>query len=219
MPEIQVFFTPMMVKEEPAGAGWAIQNLMSISRSVIARGKMAASGVQVDINILRPMSRGTVRLASGDPRDAPLIDPGYMLDQADIDDLVAGARHMREVMRQPAFEGILGKEISPGPEVTSVKDLVEAARNLVVTGHHPASTCRMGADNDPDAVLDAELRVRGVEGLRVVDASSFPDLMSGNTNAPAIMMAEKAADLILGRERLPPEDPRTVEASLERMTG
>lgn len=208
MPELQVFFTPMMVKEEPAGSGWTIQNIASLGRSVIARGKMAACGVQLDINIMRPMSRGTVRLASPNPLDAPLIDPGYFRNPADVADLIDGARHIRKIMQQPAFGGLIGDEMSPGSGVDTDDHLAEAIRNLATTGHHPASTCRMGADGDVGAVLDTEFRVRGVEQLRVVDASSFPDLMSGNTNAPVIMMAERAADMILGKPPLPPQDPR-----------
>ncbi len=219
VPELEVFFTPMVVKEEAAGSGWTIQNLLNIGRSVIARGKTAAAGVQIDINILQPKSSGTLRLASADPMDTPLIDPRYFADLGDVDDLVAGVRHMRKVTRQKAFEGVIGPEMSPGPSVTSDEDLAEAVRNLATTGHHPASTCRMGSSCDRDAVLDAELRVRGVECLRVVDASSFPDLISGNTNAPVIMMAEKASDMILGRPPLPPEDPRVDQIYVERITA
>ncbi|MGI9407784.1 MAG: GMC family oxidoreductase [Hyphomicrobiaceae bacterium] len=208
MPELQVFFTPMLVKEEAGGSGWTIQNLLSPGRAVIARGKMAASGAQFDVNLLRPRSSGHLQLASTNPDDMPVIDPGYFRDPADIDDLVAGVRHMREVVSRPAFDGVIGAESAPGVDALSDADLAEGVRNFTTTGHHPVSTCRMGADSDPGAVLDAELRVRGTEGLRVADASSFPDLTNGNTNAPVIMLAEKAADMILGRPPLPPEDPR-----------
>jgi choline dehydrogenase-like flavoprotein len=115
---------------------------------------------------------------------------------------------MREVARQNAFAGVIGPELSPGADVESDADLARAVRALATTGHHPVSTCRMGADHDAGAVLDPALRVRGVEGLRVVDASAFPDQISGNINAPVIMMAEKASDMILGRPALAPADPR-----------
>jgi choline dehydrogenase len=210
LPELEIFCTPMVVREDSGSEGWTIQKLMGLGRSVIARGKVAAPGLQWDVNLLRPASGGTLRLASRDPRDPPLIDPQYLREQRDLDDLVAGVRHMRKVARQKVFAGVIGPELSPGTEVESDADLEQAVRALVTTGHHPVSTCRMGADHDAGAVLDPALRVRGIEGLRVVDASAFPDQISGNTNAPVIMMAEKAADIILGRPALAPEDPRPV---------
>ena len=208
MPELEVFCTPMVVREDSGGKGWDIQTLLNFGRSVIARGKMAAPGLQLDVNILRPNSRGTLRLASSDPLDHPLIDPAYLTDPADLADLIAGVRHMREVVQQDALAGVIGAEISPGAEIVGDADLEDSVRRLVTTGHHPVSTCRMGSDHDSGAVLDAELRLRGIGGLRVVDASAFPDQISGNINAPVIMMAEKAADMILGRPPLPAEDPR-----------
>ncbi|MYD77053.1 MAG: hypothetical protein F4244_10715 [Gammaproteobacteria bacterium] len=98
-------------------------------------------------------------------------------------------------------------EISPGRACRSDRDMEKAIRMIAASGHHPACTCRMGSDDDPDAVLDAELKVRGIEGLRVVDGSSLPDQVSGNLNAPIMMIAEKAADIILNRTPLPPEYP------------
>jgi choline dehydrogenase len=210
MPEIEVFCTPMVVREDSGTERWTIQKLLSLGRSVIARGKVAAPGLQWDVNLLRPASRGTLRLASSDPRDPPLIDPQYLRERSDLDDLVAGIRHMREVARQGAFAGVIGPELSPGADLESDADLEHAVRALATTGHHPVSTCRMSADHDVGAVLDPALRVRGVAGLRVVDASAFPDQIGGNINAPVIMMAEKASDLILGRPPLPPEDPRSM---------
>jgi len=211
-PELEIYFTPMCVREEAAGWEWSIQNLMNLGRAAISRGKTAIPGMQLEVNVQRPRSFGSLRLASADPLDHPLIDCGYFNDPADLADQVAGVRHVREIMRQPSFCGIVGEEMSPGAAAQSDEDLAQAVRNLVSTGHHPVSTCRMGADHDAGAVLDNELRVRGVQGLRVVDASAFPDQVSGNTNAPVIMMAEKAADMILGRPSLPAEDPRETAA-------
>lgn len=210
MPDLEIFFTPMVVREDSAAGekGFNIQSLMSIGRSVIARGKMATPGMQLDINILKPRSHGTVRLASDDPMQMPLIDPAYLQDPRDLDDLVAGVRHLRDVMAQPAMHGICGAELSPGPENRSDADLARCVRALATTGHHPVSTCRMGPDGDAGAVLDETLALRGIAALRVVDASSFPDQINGNTNAPVIMLAEKAADMILGKPPLPREDPR-----------
>lgn len=208
MPELEVFFTPMMVKEEDAGGGWNIQTLLNPGRSVLARGKMARPGFQIDINLLRPKSFGTVRLASADPLRAPCVDPGYFTDAADVRELIAGLRHMREVVSQPALQTVVSAEYSPGPSAQTDEQIGQAIRKLATTGHHPVCTCPMGSDSDPGAVLDDRLRVRGVEGLRVVDGSSLPTQVSGNVNAPIIMIAEKAADMILQREPLPPEDPR-----------
>ena len=212
MPELEIFFTPMVVREEGGAKRLSIQTLLSAGKAVIARGKTAEPGLQFDINLLRPASSGTLRLASGDPRDAPLIDPRYFSDPADLEDLEAGVRHMRRVVAQPALAGIAGAERSPGAGAVSDGEIRQAIRALATTGHHPVATCRMGGDHDTGAVLDAELRVRGIDGLRVADASSFPDQISGNTGAAVIMLAEKAADMMLGRPAPAPEDPRAVGA-------
>ena len=170
---------------------------------------MAAPGIQFDINLLRPKSTGCVRLASNDPTDHPRIDPGYFCDKGDIETLIDAVEHIREITRQPAFCGVIGKEIAFGPEIKSRSAMATALRQHITTGHHPVSTCRIGADNDEQAVLDAEFRVRGIEGLRVVDASAFPDQLSGNPNAAVIMMAERAADMLLGRPQIESYKPET----------
>jgi len=206
MPELEVYFTPMIMKEEAAGAGFSIQNLLNLGRAVIARGKVAVPGVEFDINLLRPRSRGRVRLATADPRQSLLIDPAYFTEPADLSDFVAGVRHIREVAAQPPLRDALGPELSPGAACQTDAQITAAIRAEATTGHHPVSTCRMGRDNDPGAVLDNCFRVYGVEGLRVVDASAFPNQISGNPNAAIIMMAERAADMMMGRAPLPPED-------------
>ncbi|MEM7224506.1 MAG: GMC family oxidoreductase N-terminal domain-containing protein [Pseudomonadota bacterium] len=209
MPELEVFFTPMIVREDSgARKGFNLESFRHLGKSIIARGKLAEPGLQFDINLLRPRSCGEVRLASADPLDAPLIDCGYFSDDSDYLALVEGMTHMRKVVAQPAFRGIAGPELSPGPEILADEDMRAAVRDLCTTGHHPACTARMGRDGDPGAVLDSEFRVRGIENLRVVDASALPDMISGNINAPVIMMAERAADMILGRPQLAAEDPR-----------
>lgn len=209
MPELEVFCTPMVVREDTVGAqSWTIQRVLGLGNSFIARGKAAAPGMQFDVNLLRPESVGAVKLASRDPAAAPLIDPHYLEAPADLADLVAGVKHMREVARQPALAEILGPEITPGPQILSDDEIGQAVRDHITTGHHPCSTCHMGPDHDRHAVLDQDLKVRGLEHLRIVDASAFPDQISGNLNAPIIMMAEKAADMILGQPVLAPEDPR-----------
>ncbi|MEM1200906.1 MAG: GMC oxidoreductase, partial [Pseudomonadota bacterium] len=211
MPELEVFCTPMIVREDSVGTeGWTIQRLLGLGNAFIARGKAASPGMQFDVNLLRPESVGTVKLASSDPTTAPLIDPHYLEAPGDLEDLVAGVKHMREVARQAALAEILGPEITPGPGAVTDEEIAQAVKEEITTGHHPTSTCRMGPDHDRDAVLDPELKVRGVDGLRVVDASAFPDQISGNLNAPVMMMAEKAADVIRGLPVLAPEDPRPV---------
>jgi choline dehydrogenase len=205
LPELEVFCTPMVVREGAGGAGWTLQNLFNPGRAILARGKTAAPGIQFDINLLRPRSRGKVRLASGNPLDHPLIDPAFLKDQDDVDTLINGVEHIRDTTRQPALSDIVGTEITFGPTIISRAAMATALRANVTTGHHPVSSCRIGADDDPRCVLDAEFRVRGIEGLRVVDASAFPDQISGNPNAAVIMMAERAADFLLGKPQLQPE--------------
>ncbi|MDH3759524.1 MAG: GMC family oxidoreductase N-terminal domain-containing protein [Gammaproteobacteria bacterium] len=196
LPDVQAYCTPMVVKEEAAGAGWNLQNLLNPGKAVIARGKIAAPGIQFDTNLMRPAGRGRVRLASSSADDPPLIDADFLRKQRDIDDAVQAVELMRDITSQAAFDGIVGEEIAIGAQARSKAEIASALRQHVTTGHHPVSTCRIGADNDPGAVLDERFRVRGVEGLRVVDASAFPDQISGNPSAAIIMMAERAADFL-----------------------
>ena len=202
----------MCVTEERAGASISLNSLLNIGTLILSRGKTAAPGLQFDICLLRPRSMGTVRLVGSDPETPPAIDPDWFSDPRDMADLIAGIRHMRRVAEQPALADIVSVETQPGAEAEDDDALEAAIRAHVSTGHHPVSTCRMGADDDPGAVLDAELRVRGFEALRVVDASAFPDQIGGNPSAPIMMMAEKAADLILGRPAPAAEDPREITA-------
>lgn len=204
LPDLEIYCTPMVVKEGTGGAGWSLQNLLNPGRAILARGKTAAPGIQFDINLLRPKSTGRVRLASNNPTDHPQIDPGYLSDHADIESLIDAVEHIRELTCQTPFDSVVGKEIAFGPEIKSRSAMATGLRQHITTGHHPVSTCRIGADDDVQAVLDAEFRVRGIEGLRVVDASAFPDQLSGNPNAAVIMMAERAADMLLGRPQLKP---------------
>jgi choline dehydrogenase len=145
-------------------------------------------------------SRGTVTLRSADPRWKPLIDPAYLSERADLEVLLAGVRQAREIATCRPFARLDGGEAAPG-DGTEVADWI---RHEVVTLYHPTSTCAMGGAED--AVCDPELRVRGVDGLRVVDASVMPAVPRGNTNAPTIAIAERAADLIAGGPLLPPAD-------------
>lgn len=145
--------------------------------------------------IIRPKSRGSMHLASADPRDAPVIDPRYLSEQADVDAMLHAVKMCREIGESEAMSAWNAREVWPGPDAHSDEDLISYIRNAAMTYHHQVGTCRMGTDRH--AVVDPELRVYGVDGLRVADASIMPSVTSGNTNAPAIMIGEKAADLIL----------------------
>ncbi|MGZ3345429.1 MAG: GMC oxidoreductase, partial [Caulobacteraceae bacterium] len=139
-----------------------------------------------------------------DPRAAPRIDPRLLSAPEDIQPLLRGIRMARSIFAAPAFSSYRADEVAPGSEIASEDALADYIRRTASTVHHPAGTCRMGAD--AASVVDPQLRVRGIAGLRVADASVFPRLVGGNTNAPVVMVAEKAADLILGRPAPPPAD-------------
>jgi choline dehydrogenase len=155
---------------------------------------MPDGGVTLNSAYLRPRSRGTVRLASADPLAAPLIDPNYWADPHDREMSIRGLKLAQDIMRQSALAPYVLAERLPGPDVRTDQDYIAYACRHAKTDHHPAGTCRMGAD--PAAVVDPRLRFNGIAGLRVVDASVMPTLVSSNTNAPVIMIAEKAADMI-----------------------
>ena len=163
-------------------------------------------GFQAHVGPMRPTSRGSIRLASADPREPPRILFNYLATEGDRREFRDGVRLTREIFAQKAFDPFRGAELSPGPAVTSDAALDAHLRRKAESAYHPSCTCTMGADDDPLAVVDGDLRVRGTEGLRVVDASVMPAVVSGNLNAPTIMIAEKAADLILGRPALPPSE-------------
>ena len=164
--------------------------------------KLKNPGVTLNSAYLRPRSRGTVRLASADPATMPLIDPNYWADPHDRDLSIKGLRLAREIMRQNALKPYVLREVLPGPSLESDDDLFDYACRSAKTDHHPVGTCRMG--HGEDAVVTPDLKVRGIEALRVCDSSVMPRVPSSNTNAPTIMVGEKGADLILGREPLPP---------------
>ena len=154
-------------------------------------------GYSCHVCLLRPKSRGRVTLASADPLAAPLIDPNFLAERDDVDRLVRGFKLMRSILRQPALAGYTGRELDASARAQTDAQIEDFIRNFGDTIYHPVGTCRMGSG--PLDVVDAQLRVRGLQGLRVVDASIMPRIVSGNTNAPTIMIAEKAADLIRGR--------------------
>ncbi|MSO99478.1 MAG: choline dehydrogenase [Acetobacteraceae bacterium] len=158
------------------------------------------SAFTVIVYQLRPDSRGEIRLKSVDAAASPSIMPNYLSDRNDQRTVVDGLKLIRRILATKHFERFIASEFRPGEDVRTDDELLEYARQFGGTVFHPTSTCRMG--NDPMAVVDAELRVRGIEGLRVVDASIMPTVASGNTNAATIMIGEKAADMIRGRPAL-----------------
>ena len=181
-PDIQIDFMPACILED-------------LSVAPIAHGFSAHAGP------LRPLSRGRIELSSACAEDAPKIFFNYLDCEEDWRDMRATVRLTREVYRQPAFDPYRGSELLPGDEVVTDEDIDRFIRDTCTTNFHVASTCAMGADEA--AVTDPQCRVRGVDGLRVVDASVMPQLVSGNPNGPTIMMAEKIADEIRGKKEQP----------------
>jgi choline dehydrogenase len=168
-----------------------------------ARTKSDRHGFTVHVCQLRPESRGYVALKSLDPSDHALIQPNYLATDTDRKTMRDGVRMVREIVAQRAMDAYRGPEFWPGADKQSDAEIDAWIRESAETIYHPVGTAKMG--NDPMAVVDAKCKVRGIEGLRVVDASVMPTLVGGNTNAPTIMIAEKISDDILGKAALTPE--------------
>ncbi|WP_126283811.1 GMC family oxidoreductase [Burkholderia stagnalis] len=164
-----------------------------------ARRLHAGHGMSCHVCLLRPRSRGAVTLQSADPLAAPRIDPAFFDDPRDLDDMVAGFKLTRRLMQAPALAGWITRDLFTA-NVTTDDEIRDVLRQRTDTVYHPVGTCRMG--RDALAVVDPQLRVRGLQGLRIVDASVMPTLIGGNTNAPTIMIAEKAVDLMRGASRV-----------------
>ena len=186
-PDIQYHFLPMAV---------------SYDGSSLAR----EHGFQAHVGPMRSKSKGWVRLASPNARDKPRILFNYLSKADDWVEMRACVRLTREVFAQPAFDRYRGREIQPGVDVQTDEQIDAFIREKVESAYHPSCSCKMGDENDPLAVVDPYTEVRGLEGLRVVDSSIMPSITTGNLNAPTIMLAEKAADHILGKSMLPPSD-------------
>jgi choline dehydrogenase len=183
-PDIQYHFLPFAVRYDGQAAA-------------------EGHGFQAHVGPMRSKSRGRIKLTSSDPRAKPSILFNYMSHEDDWEDFRTCIRLTREVFSQEAFAPYRGKEIQPGDKVQSDEELNGFIREHVESAYHPCGTCRMGAKDDPMAVVDPECRVIGVEGLRVADSSIFPQITNGNLNAPSIMVGEKASDHILGKTPLP----------------
>jgi choline dehydrogenase len=180
----------------------------------------AQRAMSVLVGLVDVASRGRIRLRSADPRHRPAIDPGYLSDDGDARALAAGLKMAREFVTARPMGEICSSEIAPGAHVRSDDELMRYVRSSVVTLYHPVGTCAMGGEGRRSSVVDPELRVRGVAGLRVVDASVMPTVPRGNTNAPTIAIAERAADLIAGRAPLAAADPADpVDAMMITSTG
>lgn len=179
-------------------------------------------GCAVLATVLQPFSEGSVVLGGTDPRDAPLIDPGFLQDERDLRTIVRGLKIARNILNSAAFSDLQHRETDPGHDVRTDDDWAEYARRNAFSVYHPGGSCRMGPD--AQSVVDTQLRVRGVERLRIADASIYPTLISGNTNASVMMIAEKAADLLLGNAtptRMPArtESPAETHARAQRSSA
>jgi len=169
-------------------------------------------GFMAHVCQLRPESRGTISIKSADPMVAPVIQPNYLEAEEDRRAMREGVKLAREIFAQTAFDAYRGPELMPGAHVTKDEQIDAFIRKTAETIYHPVGSAKMG--RDADSVVDPQLKVHGIEGLRVVDASVMPSLVSGNTNAPTIMIAEKASDLILGRKALAPDHVAVAEDNI-----
>lgn len=158
---------------------------------------------QVHMGPMRPKSRGAVMVKSKNPREHPKIQFNYLTEPEDVQEFREGIKHSREIFAQKAFDEFRGEEIAPGKDVVSDEQIDAFSRSMADSAYHPSCSCKMGSPKDPLAVVDPSCRVIGLECLRVVDASIMPSVVSGNLNGPTIMIAEKASDIIRGREPLP----------------
>jgi choline dehydrogenase len=186
-PDIQFHFLPMAVNYDGS----------SLARE---------HGFQAHVGPMRSKSRGSVRLASSNPLDHPKLFFNYLSHPDDWVEMRACVKLTREIFGQPAFARYHAREMQPGPEVQTDEQIDAFVRQHIETAYHPSCSCKMGRDDDPMAVVDSQTKVRGIEALRVVDSSIMPSITNGNLNAPTIMIAEKAADHILGKPLLPESD-------------
>jgi choline dehydrogenase len=181
-------------------------HFLPIAASYDGSSSQPGHGFQAHVGPMRATSRGWIELKSADPRVAPAIQFNYLQTEQDRLEFRTGIELTREIFAQKAFDPYRGPELAPGPDVKSAAEIDAYARTKAESAYHPSCSCKMGAATDPMAVVDDQARVHGVEGLRVVDASIMPSIVSGNLNAPTIMMAERLSDSILGVPLLPRSD-------------
>ncbi|KAF8360545.1 hypothetical protein PRIPAC_87468, partial [Pristionchus pacificus] len=187
-PDIQLHFLPSSVHDDGRSNG-------------------TCHAYQVHVGPMRSQSKGTLRLASKDPRRHPILDPQYLSDERDLVEFRACIKLARELFATPAFDEFRGEELAPGADCKTDEQIDTFVRKLAASAYHPSCTAKMGKSSDNMAVVDpSTMKVHGVEGLRVADASIMPSIVSGNLNAPTIMLAEKAADIIRGKTALPKSD-------------
>lgn len=186
-PDIQYHFFPLAVRYD-------------------GKSMVEGHGFQAHVSPMRSKSRGSITLRSADAMDKPVIRFNYMSHPDDWTEMRAGVRLTREIFAQPAFDPFRGEEIAPGADIVTDDQIDAFIREKIESGYHPCGTCKIGAADDPRAVVDSELRVIGVDGLRVVDSSVMPSITTGNLNAPTIMIGEKGADHILGKSLLAPSN-------------
>ena len=182
-PNMQLYFSPLSYQKTPPGI-----------RPLLNPDSYAA--FCIGVSQCHPTSLGYIRLKSPDPNEAPEIQPNYLATEHDRQELLEAIQFLRRLANAPTMRDIISSEIEPGSLIVDDEGLMNHAREQGGTVYHPASTCRMGPDTTTN-VVNADLKVHGVEGLRIADASIFPSLPSGNTNGPAIMVGEKASELIL----------------------
>ncbi len=193
--EACAFINPLAPKEEPSIQFYCVP-IVYLDRNVM--GVEPTDGVTLNSCLLQPKARGTVRLRSANPADLPLVNPNYLGHEEDIRQEIAGLRFARDVLAAAPMEKHIKLEIFPGPSHISDDDLLAHCKRTVKTNYHPCGTCRMGTADDPMAVLTPDLKVIGVEGLRVFDVSMMPNIISGNINATAMAVADRAVDIMMG---------------------
>jgi choline dehydrogenase len=181
-PDIQLYFSPLSYQRAPVRT----RPLMSPD---------PFPGFSISISPCKPRSRGHLEIHSADYRDRPVIHPNYLSDPEDLRQMLEGAKFLRRLAATPSLSRVIAEEMKPGPACQSDEDFLTDIRDRSYSVFHPVGTCRMGPDSRTD-VVDPRLRVHGVSGLRVVDASIFPEITSGNTNAPSMMVGEVGAHLI-----------------------
>ena len=184
---MQLYFSPLSYEKAPPG----VRALMQPD---------PFPGFLLSVSPCRPTSRGEIMITSPDPVTAPAITPNYLSTNDDVETLLAGARFLRKLAATPSLKAVIEDELQPGRDCIDDAGLVADMRARAYSVFHPCGTCRMGP-NPADAVVDPKLKVHGIDGLRVIDASIFPTVTSGNTNAPAIMVGERGAAFVLQAAR------------------